>query len=323
METNPNVEPDAPLPHDEATPQTTPIDNPPPEPAAASSPEIAAQEAVAEAIPEPMVEITMEQHREQEPSEDALDAPVAEPAPAEPSHEETEETPVNTSAEEPPALVGQEQEQEVTEPQSVGEPHPQPEGLREPETSDVTSEPQSAQPESIQGQEPVSAEITGISEETAAEGAQDPLDALANQAQRARLSPADEERATTLLKEALMDGRAGVIRAIAALPKLPWVIGVNAVVAVWPELKPVFRSQMLAGLVKTDGDAAKRMRLSLARGLFKQDVPIALKIIAGASKEMRDRDTGAMNPKHSQIFANVLIGRAKPWIAQLPLAEMK
>jgi len=31
-----------------------------------------------------------------------------------------------------------------------------------------------------------------------------------------------------------------VVRAIDALSKLPWVVGVNAVTAVWPEFKPAF-----------------------------------------------------------------------------------
>ena len=32
---------------------------------------------------------------------------------------------------------------------------------------------------------------------------------------------------------------------------------------------------------------------------------------------------GTLTPKNAQIFANVLIGRAKPWIAQIPLNDLK
>ncbi len=321
METNPNVDPDAPFPHDETTPQATPTENPPPEPAAASAPEIAAEAAAAEALPEPLVEVAAEQPLA--PSQPEA-PPVDEPEPSQ-VEEEVSDTVLNVSPEETTVVP----EPEVTETPSAGEPQAEPsEAPAAAETEEATIPSEAGQPEQpvqleLEAPQETMTEGEGAQAEASQEGVQDELATLANQALTARLSPADEERATTLLKEALLDGRAGVIRAISALPKLPWVVGVNAVTTVWPELKTVFRSQMLAGLVKTDGDAAKRMRLSLARALFKQDVPIALKIIVGASKEMRDRETGAMSPKHSQIFANVLIGRAKPWIAQVPLADLK
>jgi hypothetical protein len=53
------------------------------------------------------------------------------------------------------------------------------------------------------------------------------------------------------------------------------------------------------------------------------DVPTALKLAVTVAKEMRDKETGALTPKNAQIFANVLIGRAKPWIAQIPLHDLK
>jgi len=53
----------------------------------------------------------------------------------------------------------------------------------------------------------------------------DELNQLAGASQKARLSPADEERMTALLKQALLDGRAGVARAVEALPKVPWIVG--------------------------------------------------------------------------------------------------
>jgi hypothetical protein len=159
--------------------------------------------------------------------------------------------------------------------------------------------------------------------EPAIDGEADPLLSLALRAQRQRLSAAEEEQAVNLLKESLLSGRAGMNRAVEALTMLPWMVGVNAVGAAWPELKPVFRTQLFAGLAKIESDHAKRMRLSLARGLFKQDIPIALKIATTVAREMRDKETGTISGKNAQIFANVLIGRAKPWIGQVPLAELK
>ena len=151
----------------------------------------------------------------------------------------------------------------------------------------------------------------------------DELTQLAEASQRARLSPADEERMTVLLKEALLAGRAGVARAVDALPKVPWIVGVRAIEQVWPELTAGFRTQLLAGLGKDETDAARRMRLSVARALFKVDAPVTLKVAVAVAKEMRDKDSGALAPKHAQIFSNVFIGRAKPWVAQLALAELK
>ncbi len=151
----------------------------------------------------------------------------------------------------------------------------------------------------------------------------DELTQLAEASQRARLTPADEERMTALLKEALLGGRAGVGRAVEALPKVPWIVGVRAIEQVWPELTAGFRTQLLAGLGKDETDAARRMRLSVARALFKVDAPVTLKVAVAVAKEMRDKDSGGLAPKHAQIFSNVFIGRAKPWVAQLPLAELK
>ena len=89
----------------------------------------------------------------------------------------------------------------------------------------------------------------------------------------AAFATADEERAHATAKEALLGGRDGVARAVEMLPKLPWIVGVKAVAPAWPEMKPAFRKRLLAGLARMDTEAARRVRLSLARGLFKLDVP--------------------------------------------------
>jgi hypothetical protein len=146
---------------------------------------------------------------------------------------------------------------------------------------------------------------------------------LALASQKARLAPADEERMSALLKEALLSGRAGVARAVETLPLAPWIVSVRCVEAVWKDLTAGFRTQLLAGLGKDESDGARRLRLSLARALFKIDPPVALKVAVAVAKEMRDKDSGMLAPKHAQIFSNVFIGRAKPWLGQLPLTELK
>jgi hypothetical protein len=126
-----------------------------------------------------------------------------------------------------------------------------------------------------------------------------------------------------LLKEALLGGRAGVARAIVALPKVPWIVGVRAVEAIWGDLSTGFRTQLLSGLAKDESDASHRIRLSLARALFKLDVSVALKMASAVARELCASETGALTSRQAQIFANVFIGRGKPWLAQISLAELK
>jgi hypothetical protein len=185
------------------------------------------------------------------------------------------------------------------------------------------SETVSVPPEAAASAPVESTEAAATPVEPAEPVALDELGQLAEASQKARLSPAEEERMGTLLKEALLGGRAGVARAIEALPKVPWIVGVRAVEAVWPELTAGFRTQLLSGLSKEETDASRRIRLSLARALFKLDVPVALKVAVGVARELPDEATGTITPKQAQIFANVFIGRGKPWLAQLSLADLK
>ena len=180
---------------------------------------------------------------------------------------------------------------------------------------DPEAEPAEASAEEVAGEEVAGEEV-----------ADEPATALAElvaSASRGRLSAAEEERGTALLKELLQGGRAGVALAVAALPQLPWLVGIRAVETVWPELTAGFRTQLVSGLSKDETDGARRMRLSLARALFKLDPPVGLKIAVGVAKEMRDKESGMVAPKDAQMFSNVFIGRARPWVALLPLAELK
>ncbi len=151
----------------------------------------------------------------------------------------------------------------------------------------------------------------------------DELTALAIRSQAARLPVADEERMGALLKESLLSGKAGVLKVVELLPKLPWIVGIRAVENSWPEMKATGRGQLLKGLAEIESDSARRIRLSLARALFKLDPATCLKLTVGVCKEMREKETGALTQKNAQIFANVFIGKIKPWLALLPLADMK
>jgi hypothetical protein len=149
------------------------------------------------------------------------------------------------------------------------------------------------------------------------------LNELAARAEKGRLTAAEEAQAALAIKGSLLDGRAGVALVVELLPKFAWMVAVNGVTAAWPELTSGFRTQLFSGLSKDESDSARRLRLSLARGIFKQDVPSALKIAGTVAKELREKEAGVLSAKDAQIFAAVFIGRAKPWLAALPLAEMK
>ncbi len=159
--------------------------------------------------------------------------------------------------------------------------------------------------------------------EPAADGAVDELSDLVTRSQAARLPAADEEQMGALLKAAMLGGKSGVAKAVEHLPKLPWIVGVRAVESVWPEMKVTARTQLLKGLADDESEGARRIRLSLARALWKIDPPTALKLAVGVCKEIRDKETGALSQRNGQIFSNVFIGKVKPWIAQIALAELK
>jgi hypothetical protein len=164
---------------------------------------------------------------------------------------------------------------------------------------------------------------TPTTEEPASDQENDPLADLAARAQAARLSAPEEERMGALLKEALLAGKTGWTRAATYLPKLPWIVGVRAVESTWPEMKTTARNGLLKALADMDSDAARRIRLSLARALYKLDPATATKLALSVCKELKEKETGLLSQKHAQIFANVFIGKVKPWLAQIPLADLK
>ena len=149
------------------------------------------------------------------------------------------------------------------------------------------------------------------------------IEDFALRSQRARLPAEEEAQATAVLGKLLLGGRADVARAVLCIPKLPWMVVTQATTGAWPEMKASFRTQMLAGLAKSEGEAAARIRLSLARGLFKIDHPAALKLIILTLRSMRDRASGLLTGKGAAHFAGVLIGRGKAWILQVPTESLK
>jgi hypothetical protein len=162
---------------------------------------------------------------------------------------------------------------------------------------------------------------SAIEPDTAARG--DDLDALALRAKSARLTADEEDRAIALLKQSMLDGKNGAARVSEIISSFSWLIAVRGVETVWGELKPAVRTQFLKGLADQQSDPARRIRLSLARALFKQDVPAALKIAAAVAREMIKNGSETITLGDAQVFSNVFIGKAKPWITQLRLEDLK
>ena len=148
------------------------------------------------------------------------------------------------------------------------------------------------------------------------------LQAIIEAAKTSRLSPTDEDRAAELLKQTIPAGPKALPAALDAILNLPWSVGVKAVTEAWPETKPAGRTRLLNGLAKLDNDVSRRIRLSLARGLHAQDAGSALKLILGVCEAMGGAEGGS-STKDRQIFANVMLGKARPWLMNVPMAEMK
>jgi DNA-binding transcriptional MerR regulator len=159
-------------------------------------------------------------------------------------------------------------------------------------------------------------------EQSAASKPEDQLQAIIEAAKTSRISPADEDRAGHLLKQTIAGGPKALPPSLDALLSLPWSVGVKAAAEAWPDTKPAGRTRLLNGLAKRDSDASRRIRLSLARGLHPQDAVSALKLIVSVCEAMGGAQGGS-STKDRQIFANVMLGKARPWLMNISMTGMK
>jgi hypothetical protein len=147
---------------------------------------------------------------------------------------------------------------------------------------------------------------------------------LAEKSALGRLAPAEEERAAALVRAGLLGKKDAQAETAALLPRLGWSAAVKGVTSAWPEMKATARTALLKALAATGDEAGRRLRFSLARGLAGlPDLPTAMKLAAGAAQEMLATETGAPAPRDAQNFAAVLLGKGRPWIVHLSLAEAK
>jgi hypothetical protein len=160
--------------------------------------------------------------------------------------------------------------------------------------------------------------------EAAAVDADDPLTPLLTKAMTQRLSIPEEEQAIGLIRDRLLGKKDEFLAAVELLPKLGWAIASKSVGSAWLEMKASAKTALIKTLSADESDTSRRIRLSIGRSLFKvPDLAACLKLVAGVAKEIRDKETAAINAKDAQMFSNVMVGKGKPWIAQLSLAEMK
>lgn len=149
------------------------------------------------------------------------------------------------------------------------------------------------------------------------------LSSLIDEAKNQRLSPAKEDQAVTLIRELLLSGRVGIQKALEAAVQLSWTIGVKALSETWPNLKDSARRLIVTSLNHHTNEQGRRVRMSVARGLFPIDPRVTLKMLASVCTEMLAAPPETITNKDRQSFSNVFIGKGKPWLHQLELTGLR
>jgi hypothetical protein len=149
----------------------------------------------------------------------------------------------------------------------------------------------------------------------------DELRTLIETTRAGRLTQADEQKGAALFKELVATGGKALSGALDLIGDLPWFIPVNGTMEGWPELSPAKQRNFLSALKPLESEAARRMRLSIARGLYRVDPASALKLLIASLLAIRTEN--GFEARDRQVFANVLIGKNKPWLVQIDLKSLK
>jgi hypothetical protein len=144
---------------------------------------------------------------------------------------------------------------------------------------------------------------------------------MTEKAKAGRLAAAEEQGGAFAFRDLVLGGGKSLAAALELLTELPWYIPVNGTVEAWAQLTPARKRSFLAALRPLQTEVALRMRLSIARGLFKIDPESTLKLIVSALGEMHKN--GNLQGRDRAAVANVLIGKTKPWLFQLDLSKLK
>jgi hypothetical protein len=149
------------------------------------------------------------------------------------------------------------------------------------------------------------------------------LSNLIEEAKGRRLSPAREDQAVSLIKELILKGRVGIQQGLEAAVQLSWSIGVKALSETWPDLKESARRLIVTSLNHHKNEQGRRIRMSVARGLFPIDPPVTLKMLASVCDELLNAPPETITNKDRQSFSNVFIGKGKPWLHHLELTGLR
>src|SRR5688500_9075121 len=160
------------------------------------------------------------------------------------------------------------------------EPASRPPTPAEPEPAEI------APPADVQSQETPEAEAPPQATEDESASPVEALNALAETGKQKRLSPRDEDKATALLRTCLATSETAA--ALAAMPKLPWILGVRAIEQAWLQLNSEARTRLLNDLANLESEHAIRLRLSVARSLAKLDPPVGIHLARPVCRTMSD-----------------------------------
>jgi hypothetical protein len=147
------------------------------------------------------------------------------------------------------------------------------------------------------------------------------LQKLIIQSKTGRLAAADEQRGAGLFRDLVLAGGKALSSALQLLGELPWYLSVAGTVEAWSQLSPARRRNFLSALGPLESEAGKRMRLSIARGLYKVDPAAAGKFLVTTLRELHQSET--FDPRDRQTFFSVLIGKNKPWLLQFDLKSLE
>jgi hypothetical protein len=136
-----------------------------------------------------------------------------------------------------------------------------------------------------------------------------------------RLSPAEEQRGVSLFKELVLSGGKTLTDLLESLGDLPWFVPVTGTLEAWPNLTPAKRRNFLAALRPLESEPFRRVRFSIARGLYKIDPSPALALIVTTLQSIRKEN--GLQARDRQIVFSVLVGKNKPWLLQVDLASLK
>jgi hypothetical protein len=155
-------------------------------------------------------------------------------------------------------------------------------------------------------------EATAIAEE---------LQRIAAESQNRRLTNPDEQRGAALFRDLVLAGGKSGSAALELLPKLPWFIPVTGTTDAWPQLSPTRKRSFLAALRTIDSEPGRRIRLSLARGLYRVDPDSSVKLLLTTLRLIGD--PGAIGTRERHVFASVILGKNKPWVLQVDLSKLR